>query len=790
MAELLVCAVGDSVMWGEGLNTENKFAMRAATSLAQARGLTPKLMLLAHCGAKIKATQAERIDFTNLFPHLFNERQRNRFTVADDAGPDESPTDLPHLHGEIARAFPTIPYQLSSIPDDEAARVDVLLVTGGANDLDFETVFQQSGNFLEKLDHHYERIFHDDIIELLSAARRKCPKALIVLTGYYSAFSSSSGFGGMKDMFLELSGNKNAYQFLSTARLVSLAMGVSPLAWYLDKRKNEADHQIKDAVELAQATSESGESRAHYWMRKAVSDINEAPEPELAEIRGPGVAFASPAFRPENCMFASQSFIWQRVHANSLDDDQRVVRASACPRNALLGGMLTIWLKLTQPLLDPPSAQELLDFHNTLDGPVALREELRKFAIGTGSKRIVGELLRDEIDRIAITLISSVFHPNRQGAARYAAVVHKRAEELRSTSVRERLLAFLPPEQRQVPPALLEVDKTLRRFGLDPAAGMRTCLAHAEPDVLGLAVRTHPTSDIFLCEVFLNLGAASRWKLRHLLMMDLPLAAFPSLKVPILNPHLHPGTTDFFTIDVAGHFPIGDITRLAIEIEKADGAKWVPEEITLSIDGHDVFRKDFPERAEISTTRKLSLGFPEPIVSYKITVSTGSIKDAGTDARVYLTLFGEKGESGELLLDPLVSFGPESFNAGMTDGFRFDLSDLGRIHRIRIRHDDTKEAAGWFLDRVIVKGEHTDESLFYCNRWLSARDDDRRIDRVLLREGALLKEQSLPHVYVVREGRKCHITSGERFSELGFVWEHIRVVPDGQLASIRDGPPA
>ena len=68
MAELLVCAVGDSIMWGEGLNTENKFAMRAATSLAQARELTPKLMLLAHCGAKIKATRDERIRFADLFP--------------------------------------------------------------------------------------------------------------------------------------------------------------------------------------------------------------------------------------------------------------------------------------------------------------------------------------------------------------------------------------------------------------------------------------------------------------------------------------------------------------------------------------------------------------------------------------------------------------------------------------------------------------------------------------------------------------------------------------------------
>ena len=74
--------------------------------------------------------------------HLFNnEEEHSRFILAPNAGPDEtpdeSPTDLTRLHGEISRAFPTIHYQIGSIPDGEA--VDVLLITGGANDLDFET---------------------------------------------------------------------------------------------------------------------------------------------------------------------------------------------------------------------------------------------------------------------------------------------------------------------------------------------------------------------------------------------------------------------------------------------------------------------------------------------------------------------------------------------------------------------------------------------------------------------------------------------------------------------------
>jgi hypothetical protein len=615
ITNLLVYAVGDSVMWGEGLYTENKFALRVASNLALARGLTPKLKLLAHCGAKIRATREERIRFTDLFPHLFgNERERSRFILAPDAGPDvipdETPTDLLRLHGEIARPFPTIPHQLRSIPEDEGAQVDVLLVTGGANDLDFESVFQKGGNFLDELDHDYYRIFHDDIIELLALARKKCPKALIVLTGYYSAFSISSrrfGLVGMQDMFLELSKKKSDYQLFSFIRTVAPHLGFA-----FDELFGIED-RIEHALSLAQATSEAGESRVLHWMRTAVSEINE--KPGLAAIRGPGVAFAAPGFSPENCMFASESFIWQQYMVRALDDDVRDLRSDpeVCRRIALRDRMQSLlWIfqgsQLSNPLTQT-SSEDLVDLHNKLDGPVALRAQLLSVAedlADTRRWRPLGDLLREEINRIDITRISSIFHPNRQGAARYVEVIYKRVEELRRVSVRERLLAFLPPEQRQASPALLSVGKTIRRFGFDAAVGVKACLAHAHPDVLGLVVHTHPSSDVFSCEVFLDLGAGGSWKLRHLLMKDLT----GDLD---LNPHFQPGTRDFFSIDVAGQISIGDITGLTLKMHQTgDRARWeLEEEVILSIDGCDVLNHTLASPQEVS--QSMALSFPYPV---------------------------------------------------------------------------------------------------------------------------------------------------------------------------------
>jgi hypothetical protein len=53
----------------------------------------------------------------------------------------------------------------------------------------------------------------------------------------------------------------------------------------------------------------------------------------------------------------------------------------------------------------------------------------------------------------------------------------------------------------------------------------------------------------------------------------------------------------------------------------------------------------------------------EPGARYIATVETGAIQSAGTDANVYLTLFGERGESGERELDN----DENNFEIGKTD---------------------------------------------------------------------------------------------------------------------------
>ena len=103
---------------------------------------------------------------------------------------------------------------------------------------------------------------------------------------------------------------------------------------------------------------------------------------------------------------------------------------------------------------------------------------------------------------------------------------------------------------------------------------------------------------------------------------------------------------------------------------------------------------------------------------YTIYVTTSNIPDAGTDADVYMEMWGTKG-SREFELD---NPGHDDFEKGNTDVFSVTLPDLGEIQRVCIRHSDTGNKPGWHLQDIRVVSEQGEEWTFYFNQWL-AKDE-------------------------------------------------------------------
>ena len=91
---------------------------------------------------------------------------------------------------------------------------------------------------------------------------------------------------------------------------------------------------------------------------------------------------------------------------------------------------------------------------------------------------------------------------------------------------------------------------------------------------------------------------------------------------------------------------------------------------------------------------KTMLHFSE--INWNAWVFTSDIKGAGTDANVFVCMYGDKGKTDEI---PLENKG-DSFEKGNTDTFRFNTTDIGKPYKLRVWHDNTSLASGWHLDKV------------------------------------------------------------------------------------------
>lgn len=119
-------------------------------------------------------------------------------------------------------------------------------------------------------------------------------------------------------------------------------------------------------------------------------------------------------------------------------------------------------------------------------------------------------------------------------------------------------------------------------------------------------------------------------------------------------------------------------------------------------------------------------------------MKTSDILGAGTDANVFVTLFGANGDSSELELKKSET-NLNKFERNKTDIFSFnDLLSLGELTKVRIRHDNTGSIGNthWHLDWVRVDDLGKQKTyMFPCNKWLSLSKDDKQIVRELTLEG-------------------------------------------------------
>jgi len=173
-------------MWGQGLmpprstthfENEEKYVFKIVEWLKK-EGKVQEIDsddFLAHSGAKIGSNTDPFIH-----PKLTRENANNKKEYDD-------------YYGEVPDRNPSILWQLKKLREGHA--IDLLLINGGPNDVEItesvsftDPITDNFNEALEKID----RVAELRVSHLLSEARKTCPNAIIIYTGYYPALSPHS----------------------------------------------------------------------------------------------------------------------------------------------------------------------------------------------------------------------------------------------------------------------------------------------------------------------------------------------------------------------------------------------------------------------------------------------------------------------------------------------------------------------------------------------------------------------------------------------------------------------
>jgi lysophospholipase L1-like esterase len=474
---LRVVAFGDSLMWGQGLRRADTFASLFTAGLNRPERPATLVMNRARSGAVLLASREVRTEFVETFPEVFSSPQeRQRFEDGDES-------HAWFLHGEVPAKFPTIFYQVASLADGGPS-VDVVLLTGGVNDVDFEEVIDPRvapGEFIEKWNEEIRSITHDGLLDQIRWTREVCPNAIILVFGYFAPLSYGSEDQDIEDFF--------KYEFDNNA------------LWNLNQifEIEDIDHMIREA----KVRSMWAQGRAQHWMRKAVTDANQS-----AAIRGPGIVFVSSGLGPERSAFGEQSEVFQDYRPPT-EDDAREVRLDQCPRMGVQDPLKAFAFKLA---LGSASQEEIQSARAALTGPEPLLDALDRLLADPDDDAARTEALwriGEEGERLHTAEIASFLHPGPALANRYAENgLARYAEQLD--------LAAIVAESEQIGASEEGVaagpetlSQKLARYGLRGQGTLLADIGHLNVDAISLIVETEPDSDVNLApDMFLRVAAA------------------------------------------------------------------------------------------------------------------------------------------------------------------------------------------------------------------------------------------------------------------------------------------
>ncbi|KIA74375.1 hypothetical protein ANMWB30_09480 [Arthrobacter sp. MWB30] len=588
-----MAAFGDSLMWGQGNNRNDRFSIRFTNLVSAQLGQPAALVFDAsRSGAKIEELAGERDRFADLYPFLFPDANKRKAFLKGE-------TDEPAhgLYGEVPSTFPTVLGQVKMLTATAGRDIDVALVTGGINDVDVVEVINpmvSSGRYMERYDGYIRRIVEDNVVKLLRSVRAKCPNAVILYFGFFPGFSYSSDVGKMRELF------KHEFN--------------DDFKWWLNRYIYEKV-DVNKMINEAQTRALWFNGRWQYWTRRAVNLMNS----DVA-LRTRGVLFVPSHYNSTNAGFAPNSELWED-YKYPTGDPASGDRYRLIPRRGHLVDMRSLAkLIALGPIAGDqaakPAAQAL---EAAIDGPGTLKGNLTDFVAGQdGSREAVLESLANEIHLIQHGLIASLAHPNARGTLTYATKAVERYLDHLDTNKKvaaesgggTQAVAARGPGGGNPPPLPVPgkpLNDLLERCNLRGSGALAANVTHLNVDSLALIVKTAPNSSRNLgmsasLALQMQAGHAQRSYLLTFVNfvdpIDVKLRGADPIGKPY--PYLEPGAINRFTVVATEdqfQLKLEDIVSSSLVLgpdpyprETADirsryGTRWEPDEVTLEVNG-------------------------------------------------------------------------------------------------------------------------------------------------------------------------------------------------------------
>jgi hypothetical protein len=296
--------LGDSVMWGQGLEDEHKFSYKIREWIcAQRNGGSCRnkddvqIHVEAHSGAVIAQPSKED-----------HKREEERFTRLD--APIKYPGEVNHKYPtvwgqvDLARRY----YTETSVPLEE---VDLIFVNGGINDMGAQKLLLPffGGNVTDFAKKYCEA----NLRLLLEKVATTFPNARIVVPGYFPLVSISTPDNVVSEtigyLFLgkkEKADEKGAIEKASTKAADQVAAAPKVSSWLrnMAKRSQQWTDASNSAFQAAVKSFNTGRPGLPLVGKKIP-----APPP-MASMRA---LFVVIPFRNENAYAAKDAFLWKLI---------------------------------------------------------------------------------------------------------------------------------------------------------------------------------------------------------------------------------------------------------------------------------------------------------------------------------------------------------------------------------------------------------------------------------------------------------------------------------------------